>query len=83
MSVFSNGRSQQTGGSRIDYSGTDNTWESIQSVINGASSSMRINNTSASNGDPGSNSIANTNKLTIGGTDSGSALMDGYIFEGS
>jgi hypothetical protein len=40
--AFGNNRSQQAGGSPIDYTGTDNTWESIQSVMNGASSSMRI-----------------------------------------
>jgi len=66
--VFGNGRSQQAGGSRIDYTGTDNSLESIVSVINGASSSMKINGGSiTSNGDPGSNGIANTNKLTIAG----------------
>lgn len=49
------GNRYQSLGSRIDYTGTDNIFESIINVYNGGSSSMRINNSSASNGDPGSN----------------------------
>jgi hypothetical protein len=82
-SVFANDRAQQTGGSRIDYTGVDNTPESIVSVINGASSSMKINGGSiTSSGTPGSNGIANTNKLTIGsGTDAGGALLNANVYE--
>jgi hypothetical protein len=80
-SVFANNRYQADGGSRIDYTGTDNIFESIHSVNNGASSSMSINGTITSAGDPGSNGILGGNKLTIGGIDSGAALLNGYVFE--
>lgn len=73
-------RSQETGG-RTDYTGVDNTWESIQSIINGASSSMRLNNTSASNGDPGSNGFSSSDKMTMGATAIGSSYVTAQIFE--
>jgi hypothetical protein len=80
-SVFANDRYQADGGSRIDYTGTDNIFEAIHSVNNGSSSSMSINGTITSAGDPGSNGILGANKLTIGAIDSGGAPFSGYVFE--
>lgn len=82
-SLFGNNRAQKAGGSRIDYTGTDSTLESIISVINGGSSSMKINGGSiTSSGSPGTNGIANTNKLTIGaGSDVGGDLLTGNVYE--
>lgn len=83
VTTFTNTVSHQAGGSRRDYTGmVENSFQSFQSVINGASSSMSINGTIASNGDPGSNGISSANKLVLGsGAESGAAFMNGYIFE--
>ena len=80
--MFANDRAQLTGGSRIDYTGTDNILESIVSVLNAGSSSMKINGGSiTSSGSPGTNGIGSTNKLTIGADDAGGTLLNGNVYE--
>lgn len=76
--------SQYFGTGRIDYTGVaDNSWASLQSVANGASSSMSVNGTvTVAGSTPGSAGIGSTNKLTIGaGTDAGASVLNGYVFE--
>lgn len=49
---------------------------------NGGSSSMSINgNIVSSSSNVGSGGIKSTNKFTIGGVDSGGALLSGYVYE--
>lgn len=72
------GNRYQALGSRIDYTGTDNVFESIISVYNGGSSSMRINNSVSSNGDPGSNTPSTSWNIC---QSSAAAFADGDWFE--
>jgi hypothetical protein len=66
------------------YTGVaDNTFGSLISVANNASSSMSVNGTiTAVGGGVGTNGIAGTNKITMAsGTDAGTTYFLGYIFE--
>lgn len=73
---------RQQAGSNIDYSGaTDNTWQSVQSIWNGGSSSMRIQNSSSSGGSSGTNGIDAANTAAIGAIGFGAAYLTGSIYE--
>jgi hypothetical protein len=60
-----------------------NAFGSFISHANNASSTLCINGAAPTtvSGGVGTNGIGTTNKLTIGGTDSGGALFNGYIYE--
>lgn len=84
MVTFGAGTISQYFGVRQDYTSVaDNSWASLQSVANGASSSMSVNGTiTTAPGSPGTNGIGSTNKLTLcAGTDTGSAPLNGYVSE--
>ena len=61
----------------------DNTFGSIISVATTPTPSMSVNGTitPSPGGSVGTNGIGTTNKLTMGGTDGGGALVNGYIYE--
>jgi hypothetical protein len=60
-----------------------NTLSSVVSVANGATCTMWLNGTvmSPTTRNHGTNGIGTTNKLTIGGTDSGNSLWAGHLYE--
>jgi hypothetical protein len=68
---------------------TDTQWASYSSLLNGSGSTVLAANASSSpscntfnTGNPGTNGIAGTNKLTMGAmTDAAGVPMNGYIFE--
>lgn len=77
--------SQAFGGTDAGYTGVaDNTFASLISVANGASSSMSVNGTitAASPVNPGTNGIGSTNKLTmLAGQDNSGVALNGMVFE--
>jgi len=74
---------QYFGSGPFNYTGFAlNTFFSLISVANGATSSMTLNGVvPPATRNVGANGIGNTNKLTIGGTDIGQALWSGPFYE--
>jgi hypothetical protein len=78
--VTSNNISQQFTGSRIDYPVTSNAWQSLQSVADGAASSMSVNGSiTVASTTPGTSGIGSTAQLNLGG--GGLANFAGNMFE--